>query len=99
MSREADYDVARAKVRAYADLGPNWDSYGAHPIHPNTIRRAREFLRQIQALGFPCPLPQPTCDGNVALVWGDEDIDIEFGPTPDPDNGRVQFSWLSEPGI
>jgi hypothetical protein len=53
-----------------ARLPQNWDSYGAVPISPNAITRARSTLRQILSVGgedIPLPFIAPSPNGGVEL--------------------------------
>ena len=61
-----------SRLNALKELGKNWDSYGADPINPQAIERARKLLEVTQAE----PLIIPTRDGGVALAWHEEDITL-----------------------
>jgi hypothetical protein len=55
-----------------ARLPQNWDSYGASPINPEAIQKARGILRSVFALGgtsIPLPFVAPSPDGGIELEW------------------------------
>ena len=64
--------ATESRLNALKELGKNWDSYGADPINPQSIERARKLLEVIQTE----PLIVPTRDGGVALAWHEEDITL-----------------------
>jgi hypothetical protein len=51
------------------ELKPNWDSYGAPAIDPRAIVAARAFLGE--------PIPVPTVNGGVELVWEWQNLELE----------------------
>lgn len=56
-------------------LGANWDSYGAPPLDPATVDRARMFLKRVHV----CPCVR----GGVQLEWHTHGIDLEIEFLPD----------------
>jgi hypothetical protein len=69
--------MVTADLARILDLPPDWDGYGAHPIHPGAA--AARFLDVLPAdvLG-PCVVP--CSDGNVQLEWprGPVSLEVEF---------------------
>lgn len=55
---------------SFTELEENWDSYGAHPISPKAIAKARFIMETL-------PWPVPTVNGGVALEW-DADSTLEI---------------------
>ena len=53
----------------------NWDGYGAHPITPEVVDRAREFLKAAQQAGIlvPCDVT-PTNQGEINIAWETSEI-------------------------
>lgn len=75
-----DLDDFTERVRALADLQPNWDSYDGHPITTRAIitaERLHTLLRDHQ------PEPIPMSHGGIALEWhhGNARLEIEIDPT------------------
>ena len=64
--------ATESRLNALKELGKNWDSYGADPMDPKAIEKARKLLEVIQTE----PLIIPTRDGGVALAWHEEDITL-----------------------
>ena len=64
--------ATESRLNALKELGKNWDSYGADPMDPKAIEKARKLLEVIQTE----PLIFPTVEGSVALCWNDEDITL-----------------------
>jgi hypothetical protein len=72
-------DPIRAALEALdrlAQLGPDWDTYGADPPSPMAVALARQLVRQAAAeLGWQkgiAPEVGPTPDG-IALIWRGSD--------------------------
>lgn len=62
-----------ARIRAYINLKNNWDSYGAHPFNPNTIRMALWLSAMLNDEWKVAPC----ADGpSVYFYRGDEDEQI-----------------------
>jgi hypothetical protein len=70
-----------ALIRSFADLGPNWDSYGAAPIEPEVIAVALRLLPFIEKSGLKVFIV-PSPDGAIAFEGYDEHdgIDFQVGP-------------------
>lgn len=66
-------------VRDFVNLPKNWDSYGADPIHPETLQVAfalEEILKNK-------PWPSPGSDGSISFEWhnGNHTLIISVGPS------------------
>lgn len=48
---------------------PDWDSYGARPIHPVAVYRATRLLLSLIEHEVPAPRLSPLVDGGVRLEW------------------------------
>ena len=53
------------RLDEFKSLEENWDSYGAQPISPKAIDRAKDLLRVCSPPCFIAPL----ADGGVQLEW------------------------------
>ena len=67
------------RIREFADLGPDWDSYGAAPIAADVIERA---LRALGALVSNYTfVAVPSTDGGILFEglgqWEDCDLKVE----------------------
>lgn len=59
-------------IRGYANLPPNWDTYGAGPVPQNVIDFCVLFLNELdKSQGMLLPRALPTCAGAM-LFWGDQ---------------------------
>ena len=83
-----------AKLRAFADLTPDWDSYGAAAIAPTAISSALELIQQplfVRLLPYHKPRLAvfPLRNGGVQLDLngGKAPIEIEVSPT-----GELEFT-------
>ena len=61
-----------ARLNALKERNKNWNSYGADPVNPKAIERARHLLAVLKTE----PLIFPTVDGGVVMSWGDEDVTL-----------------------
>lgn len=59
-------------------LGPNWDSYGAHPIDRVHVFAALDLLLLVMQDDTPAPTVVPTNRGGVQLEWHARGIDLEI---------------------
>lgn len=62
------------------DLGllpPNWNTYGAQPIDPDTAAFAAAILLTLLSADDPVPSIVPTSPGGILLEWHDGGIDLE----------------------
>lgn len=78
------------RIARFADLEPDWDSYGAKPIFPEAIAKAQNVLRSLIQRANPrleervlsvwiAPLP----NGGVLLEWRRAMADVEVEVTAD----------------
>lgn len=67
-----------SKIVGFARLPDNWDTYGAHPIDPQLIAAALQFL--IHGIPNAAPLPSavPTTAGGIQLEWHCNGVDLEI---------------------
>lgn len=94
-SLDTPLDEAMAVLEALGDLEPNWDSYGAPAMDPDTLQRARGIL---PFFGIFPPAVVPTSLGGVSFEWqervahGIAEVSLEFHP-----NGKTSV-YLAGPG-
>ncbi len=73
-------DVIR-KILSFADLEPDWDSYGAKTVNLKAIRNTEKLLTNILTL-YPNATPfdiTPMSDGGIQLEWkGKNSIEVEI---------------------
>jgi len=76
-----------------AQLGPNWDGYGADPIAGSCIDQTRVLLDLLPA-AIPSPEVTPNPNGTLTLDWetGDQALSLELGAT------RFTSFWESRRG-
>lgn len=78
------------RLNRLATLPQNWDSYGAAPINPKTIKRVRSILREIFAVGakdIPHPFIAPANDGTLVLEWetrNGKELILDVPPDDEP---------------
>jgi hypothetical protein len=69
------------RINELALLKENWDSYGALPPSPETIRRAKIFAQEFLVL-----IPHITCTNNGKVMFeGNDASSIEIGDSSDSD--------------
>ena len=78
-----DPDFAAAvcdSLEELAALKPNWDGYGAPPIHRDIIDAARAFVRALPDSLAYRPRVVPMSTGNLQLEWhhGSKVLELEF---------------------
>lgn len=73
---------AIAKVRTYADLPDNWDTYQGYAASPQAIEFAVKLLERLESESVPVPLVQPI-DTGVYMEWtiGDAKAYFEIDAT------------------
>jgi hypothetical protein len=59
----------RAQLNQIAELGENWDGYGAEPIEPKTIRRMGSLLDQFLPSHIRAGNIVPGADGSLQAEW------------------------------
>lgn len=81
-------------ISELAQLGPNWDGYGADPIAGSCIDQVRVLLDLLPA-AIPSPDVTPNPNGTLTLDWetGDHALSVEVGAT------RFTSFWESRRGI
>jgi len=91
MSRYAD------TLAGFLELKEDWDSYGAKPIDPDTLRSFSVFLDAIEQ-GRASIVPTPSGGVQVEVHEQGFDIEVEFDPFADDDDeaGGV-FVWRRDP--
>ena len=78
------------RLEHLASLPQNWDSYGAAPICPTVIKRAREVLQEALAVGgndIPLPFIAPSPDGGLELEFETEsrkELMLDIPPAEGP---------------
>ena len=97
-TRPAEWlDRLMVRIRSFAQLEENWDSYGAPPIDQSSIRNAGEFARQCAVSLTPRTEPdvQPTASGYVEFSWESENqsvvLNVELLP-----NGTVHYLYEND---
>ena len=69
------------RLRSLADLGQNWNSYGARVVSAEALRLAIFIL---QRADIPTPTAiVPLASGGVQLEWDHRSAEIEIGIQPD----------------
>ena len=81
---EVGVDVSRwvsPTVQSLVDLlslPPDWDSYGAQPVHLSRVTEAIQLLGLVMRNDTPAPSVVPTTSGSVQLEWHTNGIDLEI---------------------
>jgi hypothetical protein len=80
-------------ISELAQLGPNWDGYGADPIAGSCIDQVRVLINLLPAT-IPSPEITPNPNGTLTLDWetGDQALSLELGAT------RFSSFWESRRG-
>jgi hypothetical protein len=73
-------------------LPPNWNSYGARPIHPAAVRNVIRLLTEVMDDATPAPNVVPTAAGHVGLAWNLRENSLEIEVSP---RDLVQVAWES----
>jgi hypothetical protein len=72
MTGTAQHDILIAEVKSYADLKPNWDTYGGKPACEGAVAFAVELLEQLKSHdAVPVPRVLPISTG-VMLNFTDD---------------------------
>jgi hypothetical protein len=61
----------KKRVNEFADMEPNWDSYGAKPISKDCISKAIELLDKMDK-DVPPPFVAPLPSGGIQFEWETE---------------------------
>ena len=71
-------ETTNEALRALLGLPANWDSYGAAPIHVESVMASIDLLRAIMRDDAPAPAVVPTSQGFVQLEWHRDGLDLEI---------------------
>ena len=71
-------------------LPPNWDSYGAYPVDPQSAGAALELLAQLMASDTPAPDVIPTNRGGIQLGRHMPTVDLGVSVLP---SGQFRVSY------
>jgi hypothetical protein len=66
------------KICELGDLPPDWDSYGALPIDPETAAFGVGLLLNVLKPDDPVPAVVPTSRGGLMFEWHEGGIDLEI---------------------
>ena len=66
------------RIAELAQLGENWDSYGARPVQNWSALAAARVLSYLVEYDSPAPSIVPTPDGHVQVEWHTNGIDLEI---------------------
>lgn len=80
--------AAKNRIRAFADLEENWDSYGAVRIASDTITRALDLVDRLAVMSdryndFPEPFVTPCPGGGIQFEWDHDGRELEIVVPPD----------------
>ena len=81
-TRESTADFLGA-LREVADLGANWDSYGAEPFDEIVVERAKRLIVGLVRNDVPPPRVIPAASGSILLEWSTDllYLEIDIDPT------------------
>jgi hypothetical protein len=71
-----------AALKRLAQLAPSWDSYGARPLDPSSVRRFFSLLPVLLPEHAPEPTIIPTREGGIQFEWHRHGIDLEVKIPP-----------------
>jgi len=66
-----------SQICQLGDLPPDWNSYGAKPVDPETAAHAVTLLLEILSERDPRPTVVPTSRGGLLIEWHEGGIDLE----------------------
>jgi hypothetical protein len=69
-------DDREKRFQHLASMAKDWDSYGAEPINPAAVQRARRILAWLDDE----PRIYATAEGGIQLAWAHEEVDITVAP-------------------
>lgn len=75
-----DIAAVNARLDELANLEHDWDSYGADPIHPRALARARRLVELISPF-LGAPFISPLCDGGIDIEWVSDSIEVSLEVT------------------
>ena len=82
------------KIGKLLDLEYNWDSYGAEPVHVQSVASARGIISFLaEFVGVEAPTVGATPDGEVGFCWDAGDWSLDAYVTT---SGRVSYVYLDE---
>jgi hypothetical protein len=83
------------RIEELRELQPNWDSYGAYAISPESIERAKLFVSAVPwADGIPEPSVTASGDGHVGFTWAEKRWGMDLEILPD---GTYDYYWYEVP--
>ena len=73
---------AISKLQGFAQLAPNWDSYGAAAPTAQVIKRAEKFIREIDKQGITVYFVAPGPNGEILVEFqkGRRSAEVYFHP-------------------
>lgn len=66
----------KCDLERYACLERDWDSYGAPPISPRSLRLAGTVIRTLERIGMRPPTVVPTSAGRLQLEWSALEVSL-----------------------
>lgn len=69
-------------LREVADLGANWDSYGAEPFDEIVVERAKRLIVGLVRNDVPPPRIIPAASGSILLEWSTDLLYLEIDIDP-----------------
>jgi len=82
------------RLKEFAKLGENWDSYGAKPIKWSTISRAIDFFYKVIVLNpdIAVPFISPAGDGSINFEW---EVCSKILTHKIPENEEESFEYVA----
>ena len=77
------WDDLRQEIQSFADLEPNWDSYGSLPISEGVIERAIAATIRMEQNKMSIPYAVPSSNGGIQFEWDDGANYVYLGVEPD----------------
>ncbi|GEM_PF-1422572 len=66
-----------SRLKDILQLNADWDSYGAHPVRPESAETVLDLLYNLMSSDTPIPAIIPTPEGHVQIEWHTKGIDLE----------------------
>ena len=81
----------KQRIKEFANLKPNWDSYEGLPTNENIIEQSLQFLDDITREEILEPAVFPTPKGGTQFEWHNKGfyLEVEFLP-----NGKVEMFFM-----